>query len=152
MKGPVTAGGPRISWSSVLGNARSRAHSRMKRRSHGRLNADPSSVPLRKIEKITAIGPKHWLLDTPPYRSPDAALASLRNATPVEAIDMNARLNPKIGRRGILGLAAVGVAAVAASAALRERDVQEAEAKEQESKPRYRVTHDVEAFYRVNRY
>ena len=109
-------------------------------------------MPLRKIEKITAIEPKHWLLDTPPYRSPDAALASLRNATPVEAIEMNARLNPKIGRRGILGLAAVGVAAVAASAALRERDVQEAEAKEQESKPRYRVTHDVEAFYRVNRY
>jgi hypothetical protein len=46
-------------------------------------------------------------------------LASLQNATPVEAIEMNARLNPKIGRRGILGLAAV---AVAASAALRERD------------------------------
>jgi hypothetical protein len=30
--------------------------------------------------------------------------------------------------------------------------VEEAEAKQQESKPRYRVTHDVEAFYRVNRY
>jgi hypothetical protein len=79
-------------------------------------------------------------------------LVWLQNAIPVEAIEMNARLNPKIGRRGILGLAAVGVAAVAASAALRERHVQEAEAKQEESKPRYRVTHDVEAFYRVNRY
>ena len=65
---------------------------------------------------------------------------------------MNARLNPKIARRGILGLAAVGVAAVAASAALREPQVKEAEAEQQEGKPRYRVTHDVEAFYRVNRY
>jgi hypothetical protein len=77
---------------------------------------------------------------------------SRQNATPVEAIAMNARLNPKIGRRGILGLATVGIAAVAASAALRERHVQEAEAKQEKSKPRYRVTQDVEAFYRVNRY
>jgi hypothetical protein len=79
-------------------------------------------------------------------------LVSRQNAISVEAIEMNARLNPKIARRGILGLAAVGVAAVAASAALRERHVQEGEAEQQESKPRYRVTHDVEAFYRVNRY
>ena len=65
---------------------------------------------------------------------------------------MNDRPNPQIGRRGVLGLAAIGIAAVAASAALRERHVQEAEAEHQAGKPRYRVTRDVEAFYRVNRY
>jgi hypothetical protein len=83
---------------------------------------------------------------------PTPHLAAPRNFISAEAIEMDDRLNPQIGRRGLLGLAAVGVAAVATSAVLRERDVQETEAEHQASKPRYRVTRDVEAFYRVNRY
>ena len=65
---------------------------------------------------------------------------------------MNDRLNPRIGRRGILGLAGIGIAAAAAGVILRERDVAETETAQRGDKPRYRVTPDVEAFYRVNRY
>jgi hypothetical protein len=79
-------------------------------------------------------------------------VAARQNSIRREAIDMSDRPNPRIGRRGVLGLAAIGIAAVAASAALRERHVREAEAEHQAAKPRYRVTQNVEAFYRVNRY
>jgi hypothetical protein len=60
--------------------------------------------------------------------------------------------SPHIGRRGLLGLAAIGIAAATAGVVLREREVEAAETEEHAGKPRYRVTPDVEAFYRVNRY
>ena len=65
---------------------------------------------------------------------------------------MNDRTRLQIGRRAILGLAGLGIAAAAAGAAVRTRDVGETEAAEHADKPRYRVTPDVENFYRVNRY
>jgi hypothetical protein len=65
---------------------------------------------------------------------------------------MNDRLNPHIGRRGLLGLAGTGIAAAAAGVILRERTVEKTETAQRADKPQYRVTPDVEAFYRVNRY
>jgi len=70
MKGAATAGGPRISWSSVLGNARSRAPSRAKRRSRSQRAPErrrARTCLCARSKKITAIEPKHRLLDTPPY-------------------------------------------------------------------------------------
>jgi hypothetical protein len=65
---------------------------------------------------------------------------------------MNDRLHLQIGRRGVLGLATIGVAAAAASVVLRKRQVEATEAAEHADKPRYRLTSEVETFYRVNRY
>lgn len=65
---------------------------------------------------------------------------------------MKQRLTSPIGRRSVLGLAAIGVAAAAVGVAAREREVAAAEKTEHAEKPRYRVTPNVEAFYRVNRY
>ena len=65
---------------------------------------------------------------------------------------MNDRLNLHIGRRGVLGLATIGAAAAAVGVVLRERQVEATEAAEHADKPRYRVTSEVETFYRVNRY
>jgi hypothetical protein len=65
---------------------------------------------------------------------------------------MNHRPTLKIGRRGILGLAVIGIAAATAGFVVREREVDATEKAEHTDKPRYRVTSDVEAFYRVNRY
>jgi hypothetical protein len=62
------------------------------------------------------------------------------------------RATPHIGRRGILGLAGVGIAAAAAGLSLRAHALEDTEATEHSDKPRYRVTADVENFYRVNRY
>jgi hypothetical protein len=66
---------------------------------------------------------------------------------------MNDRFKgPHIGRRGVLGLAAIGIAAAGAGMALRVHDVEETVAEEEAGKPRYKVTAHVEDFYRVNRY
>jgi hypothetical protein len=65
---------------------------------------------------------------------------------------MNDRLTSPIGRRSALGLAAIGVAAAAVGVAARERQAEAAEKTEHAERPRYRVTANVEAFYRVNRY
>jgi hypothetical protein len=62
------------------------------------------------------------------------------------------RATAPIGRRGILGLAGLGIAAAAAGVTVRAHDVEKTEAAEHADKPRYRVTADVENFYRVNRY
>jgi hypothetical protein len=105
---------------------------------------------LRKIDKIIAIEPKHAPARSPPYWACGRRAGGAAEAH--QAIEMNDRSTPQIGRRAVLGLAAIGLAAVAGSAALRGRHVQEAEAEHQAGKPRYRVTQDVEAFYRVNRY
>ncbi len=65
---------------------------------------------------------------------------------------MSDPLTSPIGRRSVLGLAAIGVSAATVVALVREQEVEAAEKTDHAAKPRYRVTSDVEAFYRVNRY
>lgn len=58
-----------------------------------------------------------------------------------------------IGRRGFLGLLATGGFAAAGTAAVvAETASTGSETRAEKSKGRYRVTDDVAAFYRVNRY
>jgi hypothetical protein len=70
---------------------------------------------------------------------------------PFEASSMNDRPSPNIGRRDLLRVLALGAAAATSSACVPFASA-DREADLREHKPRYRVTGDVEAFYRVNRY
>ena len=64
---------------------------------------------------------------------------------------MNDRLSPDIGRRDLLRVLTLGAAAVTSSACVPFASA-DSEAEQRKDKPRYRVTANVEAFYRVNRY
>jgi hypothetical protein len=64
---------------------------------------------------------------------------------------MNHRSDPKIGRRDILRVLALGTVAATASACTPLAGAGD-EPDAAQDKPRYRVTENVEAFYRVNRY
>ena len=65
---------------------------------------------------------------------------------------MNDSFNSMIGRREVLRVLTRGAAAAAASTTPIGQAVADSFTQEQTKKPRYRVTPDVEAFYRVNRY
>ena len=64
---------------------------------------------------------------------------------------MSNRPNPNIGRRDLLRVIALVSAAATTSACVPSASA-EREAALRADKPRYRVTPNVEAFYRVNRY
>jgi hypothetical protein len=64
---------------------------------------------------------------------------------------MHDHLSPGIARRDVLRVLALGASAVT-SAACVPLAATNAEADSHLDKPRYRVTENVEAFYRVNRY
>src|SRR5438552_3523210 len=64
---------------------------------------------------------------------------------------MNHRLGPGIGRRELLRVLALGASA-ATTAACVPFVAADSESDPHPDKPRYRVTANVEAFYRVNRY
>jgi hypothetical protein len=65
---------------------------------------------------------------------------------------MNDRLNPTIGRRDLLRVLAAGAGAAAVSATSLTGAAADTFTDLQKTKPRYRLTDDVRAFYRVNRY
>ena len=64
---------------------------------------------------------------------------------------MKDRLSPSIGRRDVLRVLTLGAAATT-SAACVPFAATDTEADPRADKPRYRMTENVEAFYRVNRY
>jgi len=64
---------------------------------------------------------------------------------------MNDPVGPNIARRNVLRVLALGATA-ATSAACVPFAAADTEADPHPDKPRYRMTADVEAFYRVNRY
>lgn len=66
---------------------------------------------------------------------------------------MNDRPKPPAGRRDLLKVVAFGGAvAVAAAVPLAPRADADTETKDERRKARYRLSDDVKAFYRVNRY
>jgi hypothetical protein len=60
--------------------------------------------------------------------------------------------DPTLRRRDVLRVLVIGTGAAAASAVGIAEVAADSFTDEQKNKPRYRVTDDVKAFYRVNRY